>query len=110
MKVFKLEKDFQKWLLAELRRIPYSWFYSPPTRSVRGIPDILGCIGGIFISLELKRDKAARDSSRENLQKYVSQKIADAGGLSWDRVTPNTVEKILLELRDISRKHHLTQG
>lgn len=105
-----LEKDFQKRLLAELKKIEYSWWFVPPTRSVRGIPDILGTVGGVFIALELKRDKASRDNSREKLQIYTIELIKKAGGLAWSRVTPKNSEEILTELRDISRKHQLTQS
>ena len=43
-----------------------------------GIPDILACINGYFVAIDVK----AKNGKPSELQKYHVQKIIDAGGLA----------------------------
>lgn len=102
MQGFKTEKAWGKELDRRLARIPKSWWHTPKTRELRGIPDRLGCVNGFFVALELKLDTAGKDDSREALQRHTVKLIADAGSpICVDRLTPNTwpeVERKLLYL------------
>lgn len=44
----------------------------------KGIPDILACINGYFVAIEVK----AKHGEPSELQKYHVRKIIDAGGLA----------------------------
>lgn len=96
-------------MLKELAKIPRSYWFSPPTKSRRGIPDILGCVNGYFIALELKLDGARPDPGRENLQKYELKLMREAGApVALDRVTPANFDEVLRKLRFLSelQKHN----
>jgi len=65
---------------------------------IRGIPDILACIAGWFVAIELKRDST---QNPEPLQKYQLKKIEKAGGFSYV-VHPGNWPLVFEELRVIS--------
>ena len=52
------------------------WAGSPYTKS--GIPDLLCCIGGVFVAIEVK-GKGGRAS---DLQRYTIEQIKESGGLA----------------------------
>lgn len=83
-----LEKDFQRYVLKKLREIPRSYWYKANDRTTSGIPDIIGCVSGVFFALELKtRSKVTP------IQAYHLRKIADAGGQSFV-VTPDNWKEV----------------
>ena len=65
-----------KWLEANL---PGSWFESIQQIAIRGTPDLLGCVRGRFVALELK---ASETSPVQELQKLKLERIASAGGVA----------------------------
>lgn len=64
---------------------------------IRGTPDILGCIGGFFIALELKKDARSKPSQ---LQVFKLIKIYQAGGLAFV-VSPKSWEEIHVGLKSL---------
>jgi len=83
------EKAFAARVRKEIEAMPRTWCFKPFTGSVRGIPDLICCVSGWFVSLEFKKAGAAKDSSRERLQEYVASKIRFAGApIAEHRVTP----------------------
>ena len=92
------EKAFSKKVIPRLKQVPNSFWFVPPTRSRRGIPDIIGCVGGQFVAIELKRSGARPDKKRETLQEWVCNAIKDAGGLAFFRATPETIDQIIEHL------------
>lgn len=73
------ETIFKEKVLKDLRALPKTWAEKIQQVAIRGTPDILACVNGHFVSLELKRsDKAKTDP----LQDYVLGKISDAGGMA----------------------------
>jgi hypothetical protein len=90
----RLERHFQKNLVEELKKLPNTWVFVPPTKSVRGIPDIILCVNGHFASLELKRVGAPKDPSREKLQIYIKDQIMRANGYSFFGVNDNNWKTI----------------
>lgn len=77
-KTYSKESDLQNKVIKVLKQIFKEdiWFSKISDRYNKGIPDIIGCIDGMFFGLELKRDKG-RPSK---LQEYNIDKIIKAGG------------------------------
>lgn len=104
MREFKSEKAWSRWLYDnELRFVPNSWWFKPPTAALRGVPDFIGCVNGFFVALELKLDIAHLDPSRESLQKHVISKIKSARSpIAIDRCTPKTWDSVKRKLLFLS--------
>ena len=75
----KSETIFKDRIMPRLRDIPYSWWDKIQQVSIVGSPDIYGCINGIFIAIELKKDAKSKISE---LQKYKLKNIDEAGGVA----------------------------
>lgn len=75
------------------KEFPDVFFYKSHDQFTSGIPDIIGCLKGIFWTLELKfgKGKATR------LQLHVMKKIQDAGGFAG-------VARTIQEVRDFLRR------
>lgn len=99
-----LEKNFEKKIREELKKIPNSfWEDKTPSSSVRGIPDVRGCINGRYVALELKRNtqELMKRTKTTELQKYNLRQIHKAGG--WvSRVIPATWPQIYKKLWRLS--------
>ena len=76
----KPETKFRAKVRAKLDLLPNSWFESIQQRAIRGTPDILGCINGFFVALELK---ATATSSITALQEHKLKGIGRAGGVAY---------------------------
>lgn len=92
------ETRFKEKVQKRLKKVPRSWWTKVQMVSIRGIPDILGCVGGHIIALELK----VGDNSIEKdpLQKYILTKIKAVGGYARE-CRPENLEEIA---QDIERK------
>lgn len=107
-----LEKDFQKKVLKFLSSLPNSWFIKTSERSLIGIPDIIGCIHGIFVALELKRSVKTKSRSR-TLQEATLKRILANGGVAgivgpenWE----DTKNRLLFIEGEMSAKIQSAQG
>lgn len=85
----KPETKFKNKVMPLLRALPYSWWEKIQQKSIRGTPDIIGCMNGTFIAIELKSDK---HSKVDELQRWKLDQIDRAGGISvilypgnWDK-------------------------
>lgn len=75
----KPETRFKEKVLKDLRALPKCWAEKIQQVGKRGTPDILVCLNGSFIALELKKDaKECADS----LQRHKLKAIELAGGTS----------------------------
>ncbi len=72
----------KKKLMVKLRKIPNSYWYSHQAGSIRGISDIIGCINGTFVALEVKRSllEYNKKSPRSALQEKFLADIRKSGG------------------------------
>lgn len=61
-----------------------------------GVPDILVCLRGKFVALEVKTPKTKGNVSE--LQDFNLRKISEAGGFSYVVTSVEDVKKILFEL------------
>jgi sulfur transfer protein SufE len=96
-----LEKDFQKKVLKKLREIPHSWWVKLNDRVTSGLPDIVGCVAGVFIAIELKTK-----SKVTALQAYTLRKIDSANGQTFVATPDNWAEiyQYLIKLSGLSPK------
>lgn len=64
--------------------------------SKSGVPDILACIKGRFVALEVKKPDTVNNTSK--LQVYNLNKIKESGGKGYVVSCIEDVRKLLLEL------------
>lgn len=95
----KPETVFKNRIRPLLDALPNSWWFKTQQVSLRGIPDMIGCLNGQFVALELKKDAKAPIGK---LQVHILEKIADAGGFSAV-VYPENWEEIYGVLRKMSQ-------
>ena len=93
----QLESDFKKKVLVALKALPGCWFVKTQQVSIRGTPDILACVRGRFVALELKRSAEAKI---DVLQTYNIEGIRKAGGYGAV-VSPENWLDVLGQLRAI---------
>lgn len=85
------ETLFKEKVQARLRNVPNSWFEKIQQVGKRGTPDILGCVNGFFVALELKIPGGRLDK----LQKYTLDKIhLEAKGIAIELRPDNLDETI----------------
>ncbi|MDU1348298.1 VRR-NUC domain-containing protein [uncultured Clostridium sp.] len=75
------EKTFENEIKKFLNSIPNTWFYknwSGPY-SKAGIPDIIACVNGQFVAIEVK----ASNGRASELQKRNIRLIRESGGLGY---------------------------
>lgn len=85
--------------MKKLKSIPNSYFFSKEAGSIRGISDIIGCINGRFIALEVKKslDESKKYSPRNALQDKFLADIKKISGRAY-KIFPENEELILDEL------------
>lgn len=73
------ESSLQRSVVKELRS-SLSGFYcfKVDQRAMRGVADVIGCYGGRFIALEMKRGELQATP----LQQYFLNQVRDAGGFA----------------------------
>lgn len=92
------ETKLKERVLRDLKELPQTWCVKTQQVAIRGTPDILACICGWFVALELKRDDKQK---ADPLQDYHLAKIRQAGGNSF-LVTPTNWPDIFQILRDLA--------
>lgn len=90
------ETRFKQKVQKILDLIPGLWHVKIQQKALRGIPDMILCINGKFIALELKVGKNKSDP----LQEYTMRAITLAGGYAWE-VTPKNLEKTIAQIQNI---------
>jgi len=91
------ESTLKKKVLLQLKSLPKTWAVKIQQASIVGTPDILACVAGHFISLELKRDDKAKTTP---IQDYNLKKIKEAGGKTYV-VTPANWDEVFAELKSL---------
>lgn len=92
------ETRFKNRVMAFLETLPDCWFSKIQQVGIRGTPDILCCINGYFVALELKSSLAAEIAA---LQVHNLKAITNAGGISFIS-TPETWFNDMETLRELS--------
>ena len=70
----------RKIVKAIKQRWPEAWVYHPADHIRKGIPDLLICLKGQFIAIEVKLPGLGKKSQPTALQRHTLEKIRDAGG------------------------------
>ena len=93
------EKAFKNKIMPKLRKIPKSYWFVKEAVALVGIPDIIGCINGRLITLELKRNifETKKDTGRIVRQRREGHRIVSAGGY-FAIACPENFEEIYKEL------------
>jgi len=89
------ESRLKEKVLKDLKTIPNTYFIKIQQVVIRGTPDILACVSGRFVAIELKKDSTHQPDMRQD---YELNKIKKAGGLGFV-VTPANWEEVFCILR-----------
>lgn len=76
----KAETKFKEVFLKAMASIPNVWCEKIQQVGKRGTPDILACVAGRFVAIELKKDAKSKP---DKLQQHKLKKITGAGGVSF---------------------------
>lgn len=94
------EKTFENQIKSFLNTLPNTWYFKywagPYSKS--GIPDIIACVNGHFVGIEVK----APSGHASELQKRNVKLIQDANGKAYI-VYPKDFEKLKQELKDLCK-------
>jgi hypothetical protein len=96
-----LEKIFKRNLLVELRKRGGFW-YSTEMRGLSGIPDIIGCVCGMFIGIECKRSNKHLPTAK---QQHTLNKIKINGGFG-EVCNPQNRKELLSALDNFIKDKH----
>lgn len=99
-----LESKFQKHVKKVLKEAGVFCFVKE-AKSLRGLPDIIGCHNGRFFAWELKRSvqEARKRTGRIVLQRHILKQIRHHGGIG-EIVHPDNLDKKLQDLLSVSPK------
>jgi hypothetical protein len=102
----KAETVFKEVVLKDLNALPSAWFEKIQQVGKRGTPDILGCLNGYFIAIELKKsDKDKPDPLQTHKLKLIRERSFGltfvACPENWNEIYNNL---ILISLQ--GKKHH----
>ena len=84
--------------MTELLTLKNTWFFKTQEVSRRGIPDIIMCVNGFFVAMELKVD-----SDLDALQIYNINKIKAANGWAGE-VSPKNWKKTFAYLKKLTEE------
>lgn len=81
----------QKWL----KRQPLWWGFKVMggAQQKRGVPDIVGCWGSVFVAFEVKRPVVGRVSA---LQEHIIEEIRAAGGHAYVVYSVEDVKRAIM--------------
>lgn len=94
---FPLESKLQEYVMQRLRGIPNLVPIKISDRYISGISDILLCVEGRFVAIELKIE----GNKPSRLQLEFLKNIKDAGGVSGVAYTWGEVKDVLREVIDL---------
>jgi hypothetical protein len=93
----KKETLFRQKLRKKLEELPDSWWETIQQKTIHGTPDLIGCVKGRFIGIEIKAEAA---STVHPLQARKLSCIRDAGGIGLI-VYPENMDEVLNSLRSL---------
>jgi len=94
---FQKESEFHDFIHKELNKIGV--FFKKEAASIRGLPDEIGCLNGVFVAFEVKRNKseAQKKTGRIVLQNHRLKKFRDHKGFAL-LVYPENWNEVYQEL------------
>lgn len=100
----KPETLFKETVLEALNQLPRTWACKIQQVAKRGTPDIIACINGVFVAIELKRGETV---TVDPLQEWTLKKIVEADGIAAIAY-PENWEAIYTYLKKIAQ--HFDNG
>lgn len=91
----KPETVFKERVYPELKSLPYTWVKKINQVALRGLPDFIMCMSGIFAVIELKKSE---NDQPDSLQEFNLARIAECGGISIV-LYPENKDKVINYLR-----------
>lgn len=85
-------------VLQVLKELPNTWFLKTQEVARSGVPDLLMCVAGRFVAIELKTE----DGVISKLQEYNLKRIEDTGGVSVV-LTPSNLDASILLLEMLAK-------
>ncbi len=73
------ETIFKLKVMRDMKKLPNLWLLKTQERARKGVPDILACVNGKFVAIELK----VRSKEATPLQARVLGQIQSAGGIGF---------------------------
>jgi hypothetical protein len=98
----KAETTFKEQVLKDLKALPNGYFEKIQQVGKRGTPDIMGCLNGYCVILELKKDEKSKP---DKLQTHKLKKYEKACALVFVPC-PNNWDEIYKRLIIISTEGH----
>ncbi len=99
------ETAFKKKVLLRLKQVKKCWYLKTQEVARSGTPDILLCVNGFFVAIELKTSEGVLSE----LQKYNLEKIKASGGQSFV-ISPLNIDEHISFLKDIAEKGSFNRG
>lgn len=93
----KPETKFRERIRPLLAALPNSWWESIQQKTINGTPDIIGCVNGQFVAIELKSERG----KVSKLQAYKLDCIRKAKGIAIS-VKPSEWEVFYNDLKKIA--------
>lgn len=98
----KPETVFKERVLRDMKALPKTWVTKIQQVAKRGDPDILACVAGHFVALELKSgDRPAKGARRVSLQDWTLDQITTAGGMAT-KCWPEDWPEVLTALKTMA--------
>lgn len=94
------ETLFKNKVLKMLKTLPNTWVLKTQELSRRGTPDILMCVSGKFVALELKANPKSKVSA---LQVFNIDKINKSGGLGAV-ASPEDFPEVFAKIKNLAEK------
>lgn len=94
-----LERSFRKKAMDKINSLPNTWFESIQQVSIRGTPDVIGCVNGTFVALEFKKNITAK---RSQMQMYKGDCIKKSKGVHFF-IYPENFEDVYSELSKMAQ-------
>lgn len=94
----KPETKFRAKVRPKLESIPGSFWESIQQKAIKGTPDIIGCINGTFVAIELKTNEGVVSK----IQDHKLSKIREAHGIAIV-LYPRNFDEVFEELLKLSK-------
>ena len=92
------EAIFRDRAMGILKKLPNTWFTRIEQQTIRGTPDVLGCVNGAFVALEFK---SSQEANVTQLQILNLQNIDKSGGMAFV-VYPENFNEVFQTIKDLS--------
>ena len=93
------EQKVKNKLILALKEIPDAYYFSVSEPSRRGLPDMVACIRGRFIGIELKAHPPPYYDARFKLQRENSRRIQKAQGIGAI-INPSNIDLFIKFIND----------